>query len=169
MSITWTRIASPLGSLLLAASPTGLIRVAFASEGDEQVCAELASRTGESLRSGSLPWAQRQIDEYFHGRRWEFDMPIDWSLTTGFRGQVQRALTAIPYGKTESYGEVARRLGNPGAVRAVGSACATNPLPIVVPCHRVLRSDGSLAGYRGGTEAKQLLLELEAEGVRSSG
>lgn len=121
------------------------------------------------MRSESLPWAQRQIDEYFHGKRREFDMPIDWSLTIGFRGQVQRALTAIDYGQTESYGEVARRLGNPGAVRAVGSACATNPLPIVVPCHRVLRSDGSLGGYRGGTEAKQILLELEAERVRSLG
>lgn len=169
MEITWTIAPSPLGELLLAATPGGLVRVAFACEGFEDVLADLVHRAGGPVGTGDLAWARDQLHEYFAGERTRFDLPVDWGLTSGFRGRAQRALTEIPYGSTESYGDLARRLGNPGAVRAVGTACATNPLPVVVPCHRVLRSDGTLGGYRGGLEAKRYLLDLEAGSPRSSG
>jgi methylated-DNA-[protein]-cysteine S-methyltransferase len=102
------------------------------------------------------------VDEYFDRRRRTFDLPLDLSLSRGFRQLVQRHLPEIGYGETRSYREVAELVGNPKAVRAVGTACATNPLPVVVPCHRVLRTDGSLGGYIGGLEAKTTLLQLEA-------
>lgn len=105
--------------------------------------------------------ASRQLAEYFAGERKKFDLPLDLSGVTPFRAEVLRALMRVPYGKTTTYTELARAVDNPKAVRAVGSACATNPLPILIPCHRVLRADGSLGGYRGGTEAKRFLLRLE--------
>jgi methylated-DNA-[protein]-cysteine S-methyltransferase len=108
-----------------------------------------------------LDEAMRQFDEYFAGRRTVFDLPLNYALSSGFRQVVQRHLSEIPYGHTQSYRDVARIVGNPGAVRAVGTACATNPLPIVVPCHRVLRADGTLGGYAGGLDAKATLLSLE--------
>ncbi len=108
-----------------------------------------------------LTLAAAQLDEYFAGARRTFSVPIDESLTSGFRQRVQRLLTDIPYGATTTYAQLADAAANPKAVRAVGSACARNPVPIIVPCHRVLRSDGSLGGYRGGVEAKRFLLELE--------
>src|SRR5690606_30078071 len=105
--------------------------------------------------------ARRQLDEYFSGRRREFDVPLDWRLTAGFRRSVLRATARIPYGRTASYREVATEAGSPRAVRAAGTALATNPLPIVVPCHRVLRSDGAVGQYLGGPEVKVRLLGLE--------
>jgi methylated-DNA-[protein]-cysteine S-methyltransferase len=128
------------------------------------VLRRLAARiSARILRAPSrLATAAQQFDEYFAGTRRTFDLPLDLSLSTGFRQLVQRHLPTIAYGHTESYAQVARRVGNPKAVRAVGSACATNPLPVVVPCHRVLRADGSLGGYIGGLAAKAALLELEA-------
>jgi methylated-DNA-[protein]-cysteine S-methyltransferase len=105
------------------------------------------------------------LEEYFAGRRRSFDLPLDHALSSGFRAQVQRLLPGIGYGRTRTYKEVAELAGNPRAVRAVGTACATNPLPLVVPCHRVLRSDGGLGGYLGGTEAKEALLALERTGT----
>lgn len=104
----------------------------------------------------------RELDQYFSGARRTFDLPLDLSLSHGFRQLVQRHLPEIAYGRTLSYGEVARLVGNPKAVRAVGTACATNPLPVVVPCHRVLRADGTLGGYAGGAAAKSVLLDLES-------
>jgi methylated-DNA-[protein]-cysteine S-methyltransferase len=104
----------------------------------------------------------RQLDEYFAGRRQTFDVELDWRLSAGFRSVVLHQLTEIGYGRTASYTAVAAQAGNPRAVRAVGSACATNPLPVLVPCHRVLRSDGGLGGYLGGVAAKRTLLALEA-------
>ena len=103
----------------------------------------------------------REIEEYFAGNRRGFDLPLDFALSSGFRQVVQRHLSDIAYGHTESYKDVAEIVGNPRAVRAVGTACATNPLPVVVPCHRVLRTDGTLGGYVGGAEAKAILLNLE--------
>lgn len=103
----------------------------------------------------------QQLREYFAGERREFDVPLDLSGVTPFRAEVLRALMRVPYGETTTYAELARAVGNPKAVRAVGSACATNPLPILIPCHRVLRADGSLGGYRGGEAAKRFLLRLE--------
>lgn len=103
----------------------------------------------------------QQLREYFAGQRREFDVPLDLCGVTPFRAEVLRALMQVPFGETTTYAELARAVDNPKAVRAVGSACATNPLPILIPCHRVLRADGQLGGYRGGTEAKRFLLRLE--------
>jgi methylated-DNA-[protein]-cysteine S-methyltransferase len=109
-----------------------------------------------------LDAAARELDEYFGGRRRVFDLPLDLSLSAGFRQLVQRHLPEIGYGQTRTYGQVAELVGNPRAVRAVGTACSTNPLPVVVPCHRVLRADGAVGGYIGGPDAKRALLRLEA-------
>lgn len=162
--VGYTVIDSPIGRLLLAATELGLVRVAFESEGIDAVLAELAAQITPQVVEAPeqlQPFAA-QIDEYFAGQRRDFDLPLDWRLATGFRGQVQRHLMTIPFGSTQSYSEIAAALGRPNAVRAVGSGCAQNPIPLIVPCHRVLRADGSLGGYRGGLEAKELLLELEA-------
>jgi methylated-DNA-[protein]-cysteine S-methyltransferase len=160
---TYRVFDSPVGPLLLAATDLGVVRVAFDIEDHDRVLESLGSSVGSRiLRGGSRldPLAQ-QLDEYFAGRRRHFDAPLDLRLAHGFRLTVLRHLNDIPYGSTESYTQVAQAAGNPRAVRAVGSACATNPLPIVLPCHRVVRSDGALGGYLGGLPAKQRLLALE--------
>ncbi|QPK82930.1 methylated-DNA--[protein]-cysteine S-methyltransferase [Corynebacterium qintianiae] len=162
MTLTWTTTDTPIGELLLAASPNGLVRVAFECEGFDTVRRDVEHSTGERLVQGELAGVQAQLAEYFTGERTVFDLELDWCLSTGFRGRVQRALLGIVYGRTETYSQIAHRLGNPKAVRAVGTGCGTNPLPIVAPCHRVLRSDGSLGGYRGGLDIKRQLLDLEA-------
>lgn len=164
LDVAYTTVDTPIGSLLLAATERGLVRIAFASEGHDQVLDLLAKKiSARILRApGRLDLAAREIDEYFDGVRTRFDLSLDFSLSSRFREQVQRHLPDIAYGHTESYAEVAELVGNPKAVRAVGSACATNPLPIVIPCHRVVRSDGSLGRYRGGLVAKTMLLALEA-------
>ncbi len=164
VDVAYRTIDSPLGELLLAATPAGLIRVAFANENHELVLEQLAAKVSPRvLRSpGKLDPAARELDEYFARRRKTFDLALDLSLSRGFRQLVQRHLPEIEYGHTRSYKEMAALVGNPNAVRAVGTACARNPLPVVVPCHRVLRSDGSLGGYIGGLAAKSALLELEA-------
>ena len=108
-----------------------------------------------------LDQARRELDLYFEGKLSEFDLPIDWQLTHGFRGKVQRAIDRIPYGQTRTYTEMARSAGNERAVRAAGTACGHNPIPIFVPCHRVLRSGGGLGGYGGGLPMKEALLKLE--------
>lgn len=164
LDVAYTTIDSPVGRLLLAATPKGLARVAFAVEDHDRVLDTLVQKLGgRVLRAPSrLDATARQIDEYFDRRRRTFDVPLDLSLSSGFRQLVQRHLPEIDYGQTRSYKQMAELVGNPKAVRAVGTACATNPLPIVVPCHRVLRTDGTLGGYIGGLEAKTALLSLEA-------
>lgn len=164
VDIAYSTVESPVGKLLLAATPKGLIRVAFANEDHDSVLEALASKVSPRvLRSPKqLDTAARELDEYFDGKRKAFDLNLDLSLSRGFRQLVQMHLPEIGYGQTVSYREMAEMVGNPKAVRAVGTACATNPLPVVVPCHRVLRTDGSLGGYIGGLEAKTTLLELEA-------
>jgi methylated-DNA-[protein]-cysteine S-methyltransferase len=166
LDVAYTTVDSPVGHLLLAATTRGLARVAFEAEDHDRVLDSLASRLGARvLRSPRrLGAVARELDEYFAGARSGFDLPLDFTLSHGFRQLVQRYLPSIGYGETRSYAEVARSVGRPGAVRAVGTACATNPLPVVVPCHRVLRSDGGLGGYLGGTEATRTLLTLEAPG-----
>jgi methylated-DNA-[protein]-cysteine S-methyltransferase len=166
LDVAYTTVDSPVGYLLLAATTRGLARVAFEAEDHDRVLDSLASRLGARvLRSPRrLGAVARELDEYFAGARSGFDLPLDFTLSHGFRQLVQRYLPSIGYGETRSYAEVARSVGRPGAVRAVGTACATNPLPVVVPCHRVLRSDGGLGGYLGGTEAKRTLLTLETAG-----
>lgn len=159
-AVTYRTVDSPVCPLLLASSSGGLVRIAFACEGFDAV---LDSLTGESVTEGTSPVledAATQLDEYFAGSRRDFDLPLSLPGHS-FRRTVQRALRDIPYGETRTYKEVAAAVGNPNAVRAVGTACATNPLPLVIPCHRVLRSDGGTGGYRGGADAKRLLLDLE--------
>lgn len=158
---------SPLGTLLLGATGEGLVRIALPVEDADAVMADLARRVSPRvLRAprAAVTDARRQLDEYFAGRRRSFDLPLDWRLSSGFRREALRAIAAIPYGATASYREVAARAGSPNAVRAAGTACATNPLPIVVPCHRVLRTGGGLGGYLGGVEMKSRLLDLERGG-----
>jgi len=163
LDVAYTTVDTPVGSLLLAASEKGLVRVAFASEDHDKVLSVIANTLSPRILRAPkrLDEAAREMDEYFAGSRKVFDLSLDWSLSSGFRQLVQRHLADIAYGRTESYTEVARLVGHPKAVRAVGSACATNPLPVVVPCHRVLRSDGSLGGYVGGLAVKAALLKLE--------
>lgn len=163
LDIAYTTLDSPVGSLLLAATERGLVRVAFAREDHEQVLNLLATRLSPRIlrAPGRLDQPRRQLEDYFSGHRIRFELAFDFALSSGFRQQVQTYLATIAYGDTQTYGEVARIIGRPKAVRAVGSACATNPLPIVLPCHRVVRSDGSLGGYLGGLEAKSELLALE--------
>lgn len=155
---------SPLGQLLLGATTRGLVRVGLPAEDEDAVLEELAERISPRvLRSAreSLTRARRQLDEYFAGRLRRFDVELDWRLSRGFRREVLRATARIPYGHTASYREVAARAGSPAAFRAAGSALATNPLPILVPCHRVLPAGGGIGDYRGGAEAKARLLALE--------
>jgi len=166
LDVAYRTVDSPVGVLLLAATPVGLVRVAYEREGFDAVLEALTTRLGPRVLRAPrrLDAAANQLDEYFTGTRTVFDVALDRSLSSGFRGQVHAFLPQIGYGSTASYQEVAALVGSPRAVRAVGSACATNPLPVVVPCHRVLRSDGSLGGYLGGPEAKQALLTLERAG-----
>jgi len=163
LDVAYTTIDTPVGSLLLAATEKGLVRIAYDSENHDKVLDTLAAKLSPRILRAPrrLDTAAREIAEYFAGLWTGFDLPLDFSLSSGFRQTVQRHLSRIAYGRTESYKEVARIVGNPNAVRAVGSACATNPLPVVVPCHRVLRTDGTLGGYIGGLAAKTTLLSLE--------
>jgi methylated-DNA-[protein]-cysteine S-methyltransferase len=163
LDLAYRTVDSPIGPLLLAATPAGLVRVAFESEGYDDVLGELATAISPRiLESGRRTDAvARELDEYFAGRRRAFDVPVDLQLVHGFRLAVISHLREISYGATESYGEVAAAAGNPAAVRAVGTACGHNPVPVVVPCHRVVRSDGAIGQYRGGVEAKATLLALE--------
>jgi len=164
LDIAFTTVDSPVGLLLLAATPKGLLRVAYDIEDHDRVLDTLARQISPRvLRAPKrLDVAARELDEYFQGQRRSFDLPLDRSLSKGFRLLVQQHLPAIGYGQTRSYRQVAELVGNPKAVRAVGTACATNPLPVVVPCHRVLRSDGTVGQYAGGPAAKNTLLNLEA-------
>ena len=164
LDVAYTVVDSPLGRLLLAATPRGLVRVAYASEEHDQVLDTLAQKLSPRILRAPqrLDVVARELEEYFAKHRQVFDVPLDLSLSHGFRQLVQQHLPEIGYGQTRSYRQVAELVGNPNAVRAVGTACATNPLPVVVPCHRVLRADGSLGGYIGGAAAKATLLNLEA-------
>ncbi|MET0729114.1 MAG: methylated-DNA--[protein]-cysteine S-methyltransferase [Acidimicrobiales bacterium] len=155
---------SPIGPLLVAVTEAGLVRLAFEREHPDSVLQDLAARVAPRVVRSTQRTdpVRRQLDEYFEGRRDHFDVPVDWRLSTGFRRTVLEHLYAeVPYGRTVSYLELAGLVGNPKASRAVGTAMATNPIPVVVPCHRVLRTGGSLGGYGGGLPAKRMLLALE--------
>ncbi len=164
LDIAYRTVDSPIGKLLLAATERGMVRVAFEVENHDAVLQVLAERLSPRIlfSAGRLDTAARELDEYFAGTRHRFDLPLDFSLSRGFRLSVLEHLPQIAYGHTESYAQVALAAGSPRAVRAVGTACATNPLPVIVPCHRVVKSDGSFGNYLGGTEAKRALLALEA-------
>jgi methylated-DNA-[protein]-cysteine S-methyltransferase len=164
LDIAYRTADSALGPLLLAATPRGMLRVAFANEDHDRVLQSLADRISPRVLEAPrrLDPIVRQLDEYFTGRRRSFDVALDWSLSQGFRRTVLEHLNNdIGYGDTASYAALARLSGSPKAVRAVGTACATNPIPIFVPCHRVIRSDGTMGAYRGGPVAKRVLLDLE--------
>ena len=164
LDVAYRTIDSPVGTLLLAATTVGLVRVAFDIEDHDAVLTALAgSVSPRVLRAPArLDAAARQLDEYFGKRRTAFEVPVDLRLTEGFRRSVIEHLRGIGYGSRESYAAVAAAVGNPRAVRAVGTACAHNPLPVVIPCNRVVRSDGSTGQYVGGPTAKSALLALEA-------
>jgi methylated-DNA-[protein]-cysteine S-methyltransferase len=165
LDVAYRTVDTPVGPLLLAATEQGLVRVAYPNQGHDAVLQALADRVSPRVlhAPGRLDPVARQLDDYFAGRRQRFDVPLDWRLSTGFRSTVLHHLAIdVDYGHTASYAALAALAGNPKAVRAVGTACATNPLPVVVPCHRVVRSDGAIGNYAGGVEAKRTLLELEA-------
>jgi methylated-DNA-[protein]-cysteine S-methyltransferase len=166
LDVAYRTVESPVGTLLLAATAVGLVRVAYDVEDHDAVLTKLAAAVSPRvLRAPArLDATARQLDEYFDRRRTAFDLPVDLRLAEGFRRSVIEQLRAIEYGRRRSYAEVAAAVGSPRAVRAVGSACAHNPLPVVIPCHRVIRSDGSAGQYVGGTAAKSTLLDLETTG-----
>jgi methylated-DNA-[protein]-cysteine S-methyltransferase len=164
LDVAYATLDSPLGTLLLARTERGLVRLAYVDyEGQDDVIAELASRVSPRVLAvpRRLDEVRRELDEYFTGSRHQFDVPIDWQLTRGFGRRVLRATARIPYGGVSSYKQVAAAAGSPRGFRAAGNALGTNPIPIVVPCHRVLHSGGGLGGYTGGLERKQLLLDVE--------
>src|SRR4051812_3114043 len=164
LDLAYRDLDTPIGSLLLVATASGLVRIAFAAEDHGTVLQALADRISPRvLRAPArLDDTARQLDEYFAGRRKQFELALDWRLSGGFRREVLHHLAEIAYGRTETYATVAERSGRPKAVRAVGTACATNPLPVVIPCHRVVRTDGGMGGYLGGLDAKVALLAMEA-------
>lgn len=164
LDVAYHTVDSPVGTLLVAATPAGLVRVAYECEDFGAVLDRLAARVSPRILAapGRLQPVTRQLDEYFARRRQRFDLAVDMGLASGFRRNVLGYLAGIGYGQTSSYASVAVAVDNPKAVRAVASACATNPLPLVIPCHRVIRSDGQIGDYIGGRDAKRLLLELEA-------
>lgn len=164
LDVAHRTVDSPHGPLLVAATPAGIVRLAFALEGHDAVLERLAATVSPRVLAAParLDDAARQLDEYFAGQRRAFALPVDLRLAHGFRRQVLDHLREVPYGRTATYTALASAAGSPRAVRAVGSACATNPVPIVVPCHRVVRTDGTIGQYLGGTEVKRALLAMEA-------
>lgn len=165
IDVAYRTIETPVGNLLLAATDLGVVRVAYAVEGHEAVLDSLSSSIGSRVlqERKRFDGLCAQLDGYFAGRRRVFEVTLDLRFTRGFRHEVLTALRSIPFGTTESYAAVAAATGRPAAVRAVGTACATNPVPVLVPCHRVVRSDGGVGGYLGGPAAKRWLLDLERD------
>jgi len=166
VDVAYATYDAPVGELLLAATPRGLVKVSFDREDPDAALERLARDVSPRVleRPARLDAARRELDEYFAGDRREFDLDLDWRLSSGFRRRVLRATARIPFGGTSTYSKVASAAGSPRAHRAAGTALGANPLPIVVPCHRVLRSGGALGGYGGGLDMKEQLLHLE--GVR---
>jgi methylated-DNA-[protein]-cysteine S-methyltransferase len=163
LDVAYTTTDSPFGPLLLATTPKGLVRVGLPSQDADELLVDLATRVSPRVLEApaQLDETRRELDLYFAGKLTEFDLPLDWRLSKDFRLEVLRAIARIPYGQTRSYTQMATSAGNERAVRAAGTACGTNPIPLVVPCHRVLRSGGALGGYGGGLPMKEGLLRLE--------
>jgi methylated-DNA-[protein]-cysteine S-methyltransferase len=165
LDVAYATLDSPLGTLLLAATPQGVIRVAYVDYADqdavlEQLAAKVSPRVLAAPRKLDEP--RRELDQYFAGRRRRFDVPLDWRLTHGFGRRVLEATARIPYGATATYKQMAAAAGNERASRAAGNALGSNPIPIIVPCHRILHSGGGLGGYTGGLDKKRLLLAVES-------
>ena len=164
LDVAYASVDSPLGPLLVAATPQGLVRISYSEfRGEDETLEELASRVSPRVLEApaKLDPVRRELDEYFEGRRQDFDLAIDWSHLAGFTREVLRATAKIPFGDVSTYAGVAEAAGSPRAVRAAGNALGANPMPVVVPCHRVLRTGGKLGGYTGGLERKEFLLRLE--------
>src|ERR687887_523224 len=157
VDVRYDVVESPIGELLLAATDRGLARIHFGAAGQEE---ELARIFGSRVLRSPIDDVRRELDEYFEGKRREFDLPIDLRVAT-FNEEVLRELARVPYGVTTTYGTLAAKVGRPTAARAVGTVMNRNPIPIVLPCHRVLGANGSLVGYGGGLHVKRALLELE--------
>jgi methylated-DNA-[protein]-cysteine S-methyltransferase len=164
LDVAYATLDSPLGPLLLATTPQGLIRVAYMDHADEDaVLGDIAAQVSPRILGAPrrLDEPRRELDEYFAGARHSFELPVDWRLTRGFARRVLQATAKIPYGATATYKQVAAQAGSPRGSRAAGNALGSNPIPIVVPCHRILHSGGGLGGYTGGLEKKRLLLGVE--------
>ena len=163
VDVAYAEMDSPFGTLLMASTPKGLVRLAYPEEGNDDVLEDLASTISPRLLQApeQLDEVRRQLDEYFDGRRQAFELEVDYALSRGFFRRILRATARIPYGQLSTYRVVARDAGNVRAVRAAGNALGSNPVPIVVPCHRVVRTGGGLGGYTGGLDRKRYLLRLE--------
>jgi methylated-DNA-[protein]-cysteine S-methyltransferase len=170
LDVAYALLDSPVGALLLAATPAGLARIAYLDDEREQdaVVQDLATRISPRVLAAprKLDGARRELDEYFSGRRQRFECPLDWELMTDFARRVMTATAAIPYGSVSTYREVASQAGSPRGARAAGNALGSNPLPIVLPCHRVLHTGGGLGGYTGGVDRKRRLLAIESGHTR---
>ena len=163
LDVTYAQVDSPLGPLTAVTTPKGLITLAYPDRPLDDVLARIADEVSPRILEAParLDPLRRELDQYFKGRRQKFEHPVDWSLTRGFFRDVLKATARIRYGKVSTYAEVAAKAGNPKAVRATGNGLGSNPIPVVVPCHRVVRSGGGLGGYTGGLERKEFLLDLE--------
>jgi methylated-DNA-[protein]-cysteine S-methyltransferase len=163
LDVAYAELDSPLGRLVAASTDRGLVTLSYTDSGLDPVLERLAAKVSPRVLEAParLDAVRREVDEYFEGRRRDFDVPIDWALVQGFTARILHATARIPFGEVSSYRGVAREAGNERAVRAAGNALNANPMPIVVPCHRVLRTGGALGGYGGGVERKKYLLELE--------
>jgi methylated-DNA-[protein]-cysteine S-methyltransferase len=154
-------LESAFGTLVLATSPAGLVRLALAPAALDDVIEELDGRYDVRIDAAGVEQPRRVVDDYLAGRSQSLETPVDWRIADGFTGAALRALGKVPYGTTVTYAELAALAGNAHATRAAGTVCATNPVAIVLPCHRVLRSDGTLGNYGGGLAMKDALLRLE--------
>ena len=163
LDVAYAQVESPLGPLTVAVTPQGLVRLAYPDRPLDDVLSDLAQDVSPRLLEAParLDPVRRELEEYFAGRRQTFQTPIDWALTRGFFRKVLEATARIGYGQVRTYAEVADGAGSPKAVRATGNGLGSNPIPVVVPCHRVLRTGGGLGGYTGGLERKEFLLALE--------
>ncbi|HYI67781.1 MAG TPA: methylated-DNA--[protein]-cysteine S-methyltransferase [Candidatus Limnocylindrales bacterium] len=163
LDVAYATYDSPLGPLTVVVTPRGLVRLSYPGEGIEPQLQVIAERISPRILESPerTDPVRRQLDQYFDGARHAFDVPIDWRLVSGFAGGVLRATARIPFGSISSYREVAAEAGSPNAYRAAGNALGSNPIPIVVPCHRVLHAGGGLGGYTGGLDRKRYLLRLE--------
>ncbi len=161
--VSYATVESPFGELLLAATKRGVVKLAFPEEDVDAVLARIAAKVSPRIVEAAAPLEEvrRELDEYFAGRRREFELPLDWTLVSPFGRRVLRYTANIPYGAVGSYQHAAAAAGSPRGSRAAGNALGANPIPIVVPCHRVLRSGGALGGYGGGLDRKRWLLALE--------
>jgi len=164
IDVAYAVVDSPVGPLLAASTRRGLVEIGFRADSElDSLLSRLAARLSPRVLEAParLDDVRRELDEYFSGRRTSFDVPLDWSLSRGFTRRVLRATARVPFGEVSTYRAMATQAGNAKAVRAAGNALGANPIPIVVPCHRILRTGGSLGGYGGGLERKEFLLRLE--------